>query len=82
MATADSAPHRRFTRIWDLPVRLFHWLLVALLGFSWWSGKQHDMEWHRLSGYCILALLIFRIYWGIVGGRTAFTIARSGYAPG
>ena len=58
-------------RIWDAPIRLFHWLLVGLLGFSWWSGKQHEMDWHRLSGYCILALLIFRVYWGFVGGRTA-----------
>jgi len=46
-------------RVWDLPVRLFHWLLVALLGFSWWSGEHHDMEWHRLSGYVILALIVF-----------------------
>ena len=61
----------RFSRIWDAPVRLFHWLLVALLGFSWWSGEQHEMEWHRLSGYGILALLIFRIYWGFAGGKTA-----------
>ncbi|CAN5609068.1 cytochrome b/b6 domain-containing protein [soil metagenome] len=60
-----------FARIWDLPVRLFHWLLVALLGFSWWSGDQHQMDWHRRSGYCILALLVFRIYWGFAGGRTA-----------
>jgi cytochrome b len=58
-------------RVWDMPVRLFHWLLVALFGVSWWSGKQHAMEWHRLSGYVILALLLFRIYWGFVGGRTA-----------
>jgi len=67
--TADARTHR--VRIWDLPVRLFHWLLVALLAFSWWSGEQHEMEWHRMSGYAILALLIFRIYWGFVGGRTA-----------
>jgi len=59
------------TSVWDLPVRLFHWLLVGLLGFSWWSGERHDMEWHRLSGYAILALLVFRIYWGFAGGRTA-----------
>ncbi len=57
--------------IWDAPVRLFHWLLVALLAFSWWSGKHHDMDWHRRSGYTILALVIFRIYWGFFGGRTA-----------
>jgi cytochrome b len=72
MPTADStATGTILVRIWDAPVRLFHWLLVGLLGFSWWSGENHEMEWHRLSGYAILALLIFRIYWGFVGGRTA-----------
>jgi len=66
-----SAPEPRFVRIWDAPIRLFHWLLVGLIAFSWWSGEQHEMEWHRLSGYGILALLIFRLYWGFTGGRTA-----------
>jgi len=65
-----TAPTSR-TPIWDAPVRLFHWLLVGLLAFSWWSGKHHDMDWHRRSGYMILALLILRIYWGFFGGRTA-----------
>ena len=59
------------TRVWDLPVRTFHWLLVALMAFSWWSGENEEMEWHRLSGYCILALLVFRIWWGFAGSRTA-----------
>lgn len=58
-------------QVWDLPIRLFHWALVALLAFSWWSGEQHDMERHRLSGYAILALVVFRLLWGFVGGRTA-----------
>lgn len=58
-------------RIWDVPVRLFHWLLVGLLGFSWWSGSQHLMDWHRLSGFTVLALLLFRLYWGVVGSPTA-----------
>jgi cytochrome b len=71
MSSSDAAAIRAVARIWDAPVRLFHWLLVALLCFSWWSGKHHDMDWHRRSGYCILALLIFRIYWGFVGGHTA-----------
>lgn len=72
MSSSDAGPARTMVaRIWDAPVRLFHWLLVALLAFSWWSGKQHEMDWHRLSGYCILALLVFRIYWGFVGGHTA-----------
>jgi cytochrome b len=59
------------SKVWDLPVRLFHWLLVGLLGFSWWSGDRHEMDWHRLSGYGVVALIIFRIYWGFFGGRTA-----------
>lgn len=59
------------TRIWDLPLRLFHWLLVGLMAFSWWSGENHQMDWHRLSGYCILGLLLFRLWWGVMGSRTA-----------
>lgn len=69
--TPAESPAAGNARVWDLPVRLFHWALVALLGFSWWSGDHHDMDWHRLSGYTILALLVFRLYWGVVGGRTA-----------
>lgn len=59
------------TRIWDPFVRLFHWVLVALIAFSWWSGKHHDMDRHRLSGYAVLALLVFRLIWGFAGPRTA-----------
>jgi len=58
-------------RVWDLAVRLFHWALVLLIAFSWWSGENHDMERHRLSGYAILALLVFRVFWGFAGSRTA-----------
>lgn len=57
--------------VWDLPIRLFHWLLVALLGFMWVSGKQGWLEYHMLSGYGILSLLVFRIVWGFVGSDTA-----------
>jgi cytochrome b len=57
--------------VWDLPVRLFHWLLVALLGFSWWSAENGHMDWHMRSGYAVLALVLFRIVWGFVGSTTA-----------
>ena len=73
----SHAPNGRATAplrtapIWDPPIRAFHWLLVVLLAFSWWSGEQHDMERHRLSGYAILALLVFRLIWGVIGPRTA-----------
>lgn len=66
-----SKPAASTSRIWDPTIRLFHWLLVGLIAFSWWSGEQHDMDNHRLSGYAILALLVFRIFWGFAGPRTA-----------
>ena len=58
-------------RVWDLPTRLFHWLLVALVGFSWWSGKNHEVELHIWSGIAILTLLLFRLLWGFFGSSTA-----------
>jgi cytochrome b len=57
--------------VWDLPTRLFHWLLAALIAFSWWSAKYGEMDWHIWSGLAILSLLIFRLLWGFVGGSTA-----------
>jgi cytochrome b len=57
--------------VWDLPVRLFHWLLAALILFSWWSVHNHHTDWHIWSGCGILTLLIFRLLWGFVGSSTA-----------
>jgi cytochrome b len=58
-------------RVWDLPTRLFHWLLVILIGFSWWSGDHHEMEWHYRSGLAVCALVVFRLIWGVFGSSTA-----------
>jgi len=58
-------------RVWDLPVRLVHWLLAALIAFSWWSVHHHHTGWHIWSGCAILTLLVFRILWGFVGSSTA-----------
>ena len=57
--------------VWDLPVRLVHWLLAALIAFSWWSVHHHHTDWHIWSGCAILTLLLFRILWGFVGSSTA-----------
>lgn len=58
-------------RVWDLPVRLFHWLLTALIAFSWWSVHNHHTDWHIWSGIAILTLLVFRLLWGVFGSSTA-----------
>lgn len=57
--------------VWDLPVRLVHWLIAGLIAFSWWSVHNHHTDWHIWSGCAILTLLIFRILWGFVGSSTA-----------
>lgn len=58
-------------RVWDPFVRIFHWSLIALFGVAWWSGENHDIARHQQAGYAILALLVFRVFWGFAGSRTA-----------
>jgi cytochrome b len=58
-------------RVWDIPTRLTHWLLVILVALSWWTAETGRLEWHRWSGYVLLGLVVFRIYWGFVGSSTA-----------
>jgi cytochrome b len=58
-------------RIWDLPTRLFHWVLVVLVGLSWLSAEMNWMRPHVYSGYAIMALLLFRVIWGLIGSDTA-----------
>ena len=65
-----AASARRIA-VWDVPTRLFHWLLVGLIGLSWWSGKQHHYDIHLWSGIAVLTLLLFRLLWGVFGSSTA-----------
>ena len=69
--TQSPPPPASAQPVWDLPIRLFHWLLAALIGFSWWSAKNHQTDWHIWSGIAILTLLIFRLLWGLFGSSTA-----------
>lgn len=60
-------------RIWDLPTRIFHWLLAACLVGSFVTVKVGGfwMDYHFLFGYAVLALLVFRLSWGLLGPRHA-----------
>jgi cytochrome b len=69
-------------RVWDLPTRLFHWLLAACviglvvtgsIGGNW-------MNWHLRLGYAVLTLLLFRLVWGFIGGHWS-RFASFVYAP-
>lgn len=61
----------RRVKVWDLPTRLFHWVLVVLLAFAWCSQEFNNMDIHVYVGYAILTLIVFRIVWGFVGSDTA-----------
>jgi len=67
----DGLGAKHSVTVWDLPVRLFHWTLALLLGFSWWSAENGHMDWHMRSGYAVLTLVGFRIVWGFIGSTTA-----------
>jgi cytochrome b len=58
-------------RVWDLPVRLFHWALVLLVAALWATHELHLMEVHILLGQAMLGLILFRLIWGLIGSSTA-----------
>jgi cytochrome b len=61
----------RVVRVWDLPVRLFHWLIVALVAAAYVTWRLNWMVWHGWIGDITLALLLFRLLWGFFGSETA-----------
>ncbi len=69
-------------RVWDLPTRLFHWVLMACVIGSVVSAKVggNAMTWHFRLGYVVFALLAFRLLWGLLGGRWS-RFASFVYAP-
>ncbi len=58
-------------RVWDGPIRLFHWGVVALVFTSWLTQNENWMQAHKISGYTMFAALLFRLAWGIMGSDTA-----------
>lgn len=55
--------------LWDLPTRLFHWLLVLFIFAAWRTAETGNMELHQTFGFLILGLMIFRIIWGFIGSQ-------------
>jgi cytochrome b len=64
-----SAP--RPVLVWDAPIRVFHWLIVALVAAAYATWRLNWMIWHGWIGDAILALVLFRLSWGFFGGETA-----------
>jgi cytochrome b len=57
--------------VWDVPTRLFHWIAALLVGAAYVSWRLNWMDWHERAGYALLALVLFRILWGLFGSETA-----------
>jgi cytochrome b len=69
-ATADASDRR--VAVWDLPTRLFHWALLALVVLCWFTGEEEELRTiHRIAGESIAGLIVFRLIWGFVGGEHA-----------
>lgn len=58
-------------RVWDLPLRTFHWLLVVVIAVAFLSAEEDSVlnSWHVLSGWVAATLLVFRLVWGFIGGE-------------
>jgi cytochrome b len=65
------ANEARAIRVWDLPVRLFHWLLVAAIAVAFLSAEEDSIlnQWHVMAGWLAGILVVFRLAWGFVGGE-------------
>jgi cytochrome b len=68
-STPDSS-HLHTVRVWDLPTRVFHWALaLCIVGLIITANVGGNaMVWHFRLGLTVLALLLFRLVWGLVGG--------------
>ncbi|MGZ9897561.1 cytochrome b/b6 domain-containing protein [Shewanella gaetbuli] len=64
-------PNNNRIKVWDLPVRIFHWGMVSLLALLWWTADAGEMELHQVMAYLLCSLLVFRVVWGVVGSETA-----------
>ncbi|MDP2792853.1 MAG: cytochrome b/b6 domain-containing protein [Sulfurisoma sp.] len=73
LAVPGGAEWQNRVRIWDLPTRVFHWSLVALVAAAFVSGTigGNAMVWHGRFGLAIIGLLAFRIVWGFAGSTYA-----------
>ncbi|MDA9430429.1 cytochrome b/b6 domain-containing protein [Bradyrhizobium sp. CCBAU 51627] len=65
---SDRTPADRTVEVWDLPLRLWHWALALCVVTAWFTPTVYDSL-HRIAGYTVIGLLVFRLLWGFWGSR-------------
>ena len=62
---------RQTVRVWDAPLRLFHWVLVIAIAVAFLSSEEDSAlnQWHVLAGWVAALLIVFRLAWGFAGGE-------------
>jgi cytochrome b len=73
-AAEQTQASGRVVQVWDLPLRIFHWTLVIAIVAAYLTaeyGGSEWMQWHGRIGAFVLALLVFRVVWGIIGTHHA-----------
>ncbi len=69
--TEQDTDQIKETYVWDVPTRLFHWGLAGAVTTSITAGELGYMTVHVISGHVVLALILFRLVWGVIGGKHA-----------
>ena len=71
MSTRYAGARAARIRVWDAPLRIFHWLLVVTIALAFLSSEEDSAlnAWHIVAGWLAGLLIIFRIAWGFVGGE-------------
>ena len=69
---SDQSQALQTVKVWDLPTRLFHWILVMLMIAQWLTAENDStIQYHIWGGYTVLVLVLFRVIWGFAGSDTA-----------
>ncbi len=58
-------------KVWDVPVRVFHWTLVLGFASAYLTAEYHYGDVHALIGYALCVLLVARVFWGFYGSQYA-----------
>lgn len=69
MSDKSAEPDTELRKIWDIPTRLFHWVLVGVVCYGWYLGEYGPFikTWHFYCGYAVGILVLLRIIWGFIG---------------